>query len=56
MSVWCGGGWTVSIQMFDRNGVSLLDIGPKLCEKFDIDLNESERIVGIQSRLYSEAN
>jgi hypothetical protein len=47
MSVWCGLTWTVGIQIFDRNGVSLLDIGKKGGDKFDIDLNESERIVGI---------
>ena len=47
VSVWCGSGWTVGIQMFDQNGASILEIGDKSRPKYDFDLNDGERIVGI---------
>ena len=42
--------------MFNLQGVSLLDIGSKNCEKFDFDLADGERIVGVYSRLYSASD
>ncbi len=39
--------------MFNLQCVSLLDIGSKNCEKFDFDLADGERILGVCSRLRS---
>lgn len=53
MSVWCGIGHTVGLEMFNDQGVSVLQIGQKdKYDKFDFDLAERERIVGVSSRLY----
>ena len=54
VSVWCGGTCVVGIQMFNQKGVSVLEIGKKVCDKFDVDLADGERIVGIWSRLLSQ--
>ncbi len=37
--------------MFNLKGETLLDIGAKSCDRFDLDLAEGERIVGMWSRL-----
>ncbi len=42
--------------MFNMKGETLLDIGHKNCDKFDVDLAEGERIVGVYSRLYKQAD
>ncbi len=42
--------------MFNEQSVSLLDIGTKYRDKFDVDLADGERIVGVYSRLYSASN
>ena len=42
--------------MFNPQGVSLLDIGTKEFQKFDFDLADGERIVGVYSRLYSASD
>ncbi len=47
VSVWCGVGTTVGIQMFNQQGVCVLKIGSESYEKFDIDLVDGERIVGV---------
>ncbi len=47
VSVWCGTGNTHGIQMFNKEGACLLKIGNENCEKFDIDLDDGERIVGV---------
>jgi hypothetical protein len=47
VSVWCGDIYTIGIQMFDQKGASILDIGKKNYSKYDFDLNDGERIVGI---------
>ncbi len=44
VSVWCGPGSTVGIQMLNLQGVSLLDIGSKNYDKFDVDLADGQRI------------
>ncbi len=41
--------------MFNLKGETLLDIGRKNQDKFDVDLAEGERIVGVCSRLYSKS-
>ncbi len=55
VSVWIGKSYTIGIQMFNEQGVSLLDIGDKYCDKFDVELADGERIVGVHSRLYSKS-
>ncbi len=42
--------------MFNLQGDSLLDIGTKEYSKFDFDLADGERIVGVYSRLYSASS
>jgi hypothetical protein len=40
--------------MFNERGISVLDIGQKEFDKIDLYLASGERIVGVQSRIYSE--
>ena len=47
VSVWCGTIYTVGIKIFDQKGASILEIGKKDCPKYDFDLNDGERILGI---------
>jgi hypothetical protein len=42
--------------MFNLEGETLLDIGSKGCDQIDVDLAEGERIVGMCSRLFYQAD